>query len=339
MRLSELPRFPLANLPTPLEEAPRLSTALGGVRVLVKRDDLTGLALGGNKTRKLEFLLGDALARGATVMLTEGPVQSNHCRQTAAAAARAGLQCILVLSSPVDRPPVQGNLLLDALLGAEVHLVRDRAERAARLMQLAQACVERGERPYVVPTGGSTPLGVAAYIHATLELVHQLTERNQRPTHLFVASSTSGGTHAGLALGAKLLGEPFRVVGVAVEHDGEAIRHRVVNLANEAADLFGLPVRLDPEDVTVEDRWIGPDYGVPDAATIEAMLLAARTEGLVLDPVYTGKAMAALVGYARTGALQPGETVVFVHTGGTPAIFAQAGELASAIEVRDARAR
>ncbi|MCX2727120.1 D-cysteine desulfhydrase family protein [Thermomicrobium sp. 4228-Ro] len=328
MRLLDLPRYPLAQLPTPLEEAPRLSAALGSFRILVKRDDLTGVALGGNKTRKLEYLLGDALAHGATVILTEGPVQSNHCRQTAAVAARAGLRCVLVLSSAEERPSPQGNLLLDHLFGPEIHLVRTREERARLLEQLAQERAERGERPYVIPTGGSTPVGAAAYVRAALELVQQLVERQVHPTRLFLASSTSGGTHAGLALGTKLLGDPFRIVGVAVEHDAATIRERVVALANETAATLGLAVRLAPADVLVDDRWIGPDYGVPDASTIEAMTLAARTEGLVLDPVYTGKALAGLIGHARAGEIEPGETVIFLHTGGAPALFAQAGELA-----------
>ncbi len=335
MRLPALPRFPLAQLPTPLEEAPRLSDALGGVRVLVKRDDLTGLALGGNKTRKLEYLLGDALAAGATVVLTEGPVQSNHCRQTAAAAARAGLRCILVLSSADEHPSPQGNLLLDHLFGAEIHLVRTREERTRLLEQLAWKRAECGERPYVIPTGGSTPIGAAAYVRAALELAQQLIEQQVHPTRLFLASSTSGGTHAGLALGAKLLGDPFRIVGVAVEHDAETIRQRVLMLANETAEILGLAVRLASADVLVDDRWIGPDYGIPDASTIEAMTLAARTEGLVLDPVYTGKALAGLIGHARAGEIEPGETVVFLHTGGAPALFAQAGELARSLVTRD----
>jgi len=338
MRLPALPRFPLAQLPTPLEEAPRLSAALGSVRIVVKRDDLTGLGLGGNKTRKLEYLLGDALAAGATVVLTEGPVQSNHCRQTAAAAARAGLRCILVLSGADEHPPLQGNLLLDHLFGAEVYLVRSRAERAALLGQLARACAERGEHPFVMPTGGSTPVGAAAYVHATLELVNQLLERRLHPSRLYLATSTSGGTHAGLALGARLLGHPFRVVGVAVEPDGGAIHRRVVELANETAALLGFPPQLTADDVTVDDRWVGPDYGVPDARTIEAIMLAARTEGLVLDPVYTGKAMAALIGHVREGMLQPGETVIFLHTGGAPALFAQADSLAPSFTRKNAGA-
>ncbi|MCX7623766.1 MAG: D-cysteine desulfhydrase family protein [Thermomicrobium sp.] len=330
MRLVDLPRFPLATLPTPLDEAPRLGAELGGIRVLVKRDDLTGLALGGNKTRKLEYLLGDALQRGATTVLTEGPVQSNHCRQTAAAAARAGLRCVLVLSGSELAPPVQGNLLLDYLFGATVQVVRTREERAALLAAEARACAERGERPYVIPTGGSTAVGAAAYVQATLELVQQLVARNARPTALYVATSTSGGTHAGLVLGARLLGDPFRVIGVAVEEDGEAIRRRVAALANETAAVLGLAVRIEDREVVVDDRWVGPGYGSADERTVEAMVLAARTEGLVLDPVYTGKAMAALIGDARTGAFQPGETVVFWHTGGAPAVFAHAERLAPA---------
>lgn len=329
MRLAALPRAPLAHLPTPLEDAPRLSAALAGVRVLVKRDDLTGLALGGNKTRKLEYLLGDALAQKATVVITEGPVQSNHCRQTAAAAARLGLPCVLVLSSEQPAPTVQGNLLLDRLFGAEIHLVRSREERKRTLEELAAAARARGERPYAIPTGGSTPVGAAAYVRAAFELAAQLVERGVAASRLLLATSTSGGTQAGLVLGAVLLGQPSRVVGIAVEPDAATIRQRVAELANATADLLEVPVRITPEMVEVDDRWVGPGYSVPEETTIEALQLAARQEGLVLDPVYTGKAMAGLIGAIRGGEIGADETVVFLHTGGAPAIFAAADWLAS----------
>jgi len=331
MRLAALPRFPLAQLPTPLEEVTRLSHALDGVRILVKRDDLTGLALGGNKTRKLEYLIGDALAQGASLVLTEGPAQSNHCRQTAAAAARAGLRCVLVLNSPDPAPPLQGNLLLDHLFGAEVHLVRHRDERHAELEHLANLFAARGDRPYVIPTGGSTPVGAAAYVRAALELAAQLVERGVMATRVYLATSTSGGTHAGMVLGASLLGQPFEVIGVAVEDEAEAIRQRVAALAEATAELLGLEGRFPPEAIIVDDRWVGPGYGVPSEETLEAIVLTARTEGLVLDPVYTGKAMAALIGQIRRGEVTPGETVVFLHTGGAPALFAQAERLAAVV--------
>ncbi|MDW8060461.1 MAG: D-cysteine desulfhydrase family protein [Thermomicrobium sp.] len=340
MRLAALPRFPLALLPTPLEEARRLSAALGDtVRVLVKRDDLTGLALGGNKTRKLEYLLGDALAQRATVVLTEGPVQSNHCRQTAAAAARAGLRCVLVLSSAEPDPAVQGNLLLDHLFGATVYVVPDRLARRTMLQGLVTEYEQRGERPYLIPTGGSTPVGAVGYVRAALELATQLVEHGVAASRVYLATSTSGGTHAGLALGAKHLGAPFRVIGVAVEDDAPAIRSRVAQLANETAALLELGTRLVPDEVEVDDRWVGPGYGVPSPETLEAIVLAARTEGLVLDPVYTGKAMAALIGQARSGEIAGGETVVFLHSGGAPALFAQAEQCARAFRMGSTEAR
>ncbi|MBX6340898.1 MAG: pyridoxal-phosphate dependent enzyme, partial [Thermomicrobiaceae bacterium] len=211
MRLASLPRFPLAHLPTPLEEAPNLTAAIGGPRILVKRDDLTGLALGGNKTRKLEYLIADARRQGATVVITTGAAQSNHCRQTAAAARVAGLRCVLVLNSEQPEPPVQGNLLLDHLLGAEVRLVASREERGPTMERVAEELRERGERPYVIPGGGSNPIGASAYVAAVYELVEQLIQRGERPTRLYVTSSTSGGTHAGLALGARLASAPFQV--------------------------------------------------------------------------------------------------------------------------------
>ncbi len=331
MRLASLPRFPLAHLPTPLEEAPNLAAAIGGPRILVKRDDLTGLALGGNKTRKLEYLIADARRQGATVVITTGAAQSNHCRQTAAAARVAGMRCVLVLNSEQPEPPVQGNLLLNHLLGAEVRLVASREERGPTMEQVAEELRERGERPYVIPGGGSNPIGASAYVAAVYELVEQLIQRGERPTRLYVTSSTSGGTHAGLALGARLASAPFQVVGIAIEEDAAAIREVVAPLANATAEFLGVDARFEPGDLIVDDRQVGPGYGVPTEACLEAIRLAARTEALLLDPVYTGKTLAGLIDQARRGEIGPDETVVFLHSGGTPALFAEAERLAAAL--------
>ena len=331
MRLASLPRLPLAHLPTPLEPAPNLSAALGGPRILVKRDDLTGLALGGNKTRKLEYLLADARGQGATVVITSGSTQSNHCRQTAAGARVAGLRCILVLNASEPDPPVQGNFLLDYLLGADIRLVRDAAERDPAMERVADEVRRQGERPYVIPGGGSNPLGAAAYVAAVFEIVQQLRDAGWRADHLYTTSSTSGGTHAGLALGARLAGAPFDIVGIDIEEDAAAVRRVVTPLMNATAEFLDSDVRLAPDDLIVDDHYVGPGYAIPTDECLAAITLAARTEGLLLDPVYTGKTLAGLIGHIRGGRIGPDETVIFLHSGGTPALFAQAERLLPAL--------
>jgi D-cysteine desulfhydrase family pyridoxal phosphate-dependent enzyme len=331
MRLASLPRLPLAHLPTPLEPAPNLSAALGGPRILVKRDDLTGLALGGNKARKLEYLIADAREQGATVVITVGSTGSNHCRQTAAAARVAGLRCVLVLNAASPDPPLQGNLLLDHLLGAEVRLIRDASEREPAMERVAEELRRQGERPYLIPSGGSNPVGASAYVAAVYEIARQLDEAGWAARHLYATSSTSGGTHAGLALGARLAGAPFDIVGIGIEADAAAIRRVVTPLANATAEYLGADVRLAPEDLIVDDRFVGPGYAIPTLECLEAIKLAARTEALLLDPVYTGKTLAGLIDHVRTGRVGRDETIIFLHSGGVPALFAQAEELAPAL--------
>ncbi|HEX5504333.1 MAG TPA: D-cysteine desulfhydrase family protein [Thermomicrobiales bacterium] len=331
MRLDSLPRLPLAHLPTPLEPAPRLTAALGGPPIYVKRDDLTGLALGGNKARKLEYLLADAQRLGATTVITTGSTQSNHCRQTAAGARVAGLRCVLVLDAPTPDPPLQGNYLLDRLLGAEIRLVGGEAEREPALAEVAADLRRRGEVPYVIPGGGSNPLGAAAYVAAVFEVVEQLRAAGWVARHLYATSSTSGGTHAGLALGQRLADAPFDVVGIAIEDDAAAVRRVVTPLANATAEFLDAAVRLAPDDLVVDDRFVGPGYAIPTPECLAAIGLAARTEGLLLDPIYTGKTLAGLIDHVRTGRLGPDEPVIFLHSGGVPALFAQAGELGPAL--------
>jgi D-cysteine desulfhydrase family pyridoxal phosphate-dependent enzyme len=322
MRLASLPRLPLAHLPTPLEPAPNLTAALGGPRILVKRDDLTGLALGGNKTRKLEYLLADARRQGATAVITVGSIGSNHCRQTAAAARIAGLRCVLVHSTPTPDPPVEGNFLLDHLFGAEFRFVREEAERPAMMERVAEELRAQGERPYIIPGGGSNPLGATAYVHATFEIVEQLRAMGETATHLYATASTSGGTFAGLALGATLAEAPFRPVGIVIEDDAATTAGVVAPLANATAELLGGATRLAPGDLDLDDRFVGPGYAIPTAACLDAIALAARTEGLLLEPVYTGKTLAGLIGHVREGRLGKGDTAIFLHTGGAPALFA-----------------
>ena len=315
-----IPRLDLVDRPTPLAPAPRLSRALGGPRVWIKRDDLTPVALGGNKLRKLEFLLADAVAREADVVVTSGAAQSNHCVQTAAACNRLGLDCELVLRGDPDTP-LRGNLLIDHLLGARVHLepmeMDERNDAAARrASELAAA----GRRPYVVPVGGSNALGVIGYAEALFEIAEQASAAGFEPSAV-VCASGSGGTQAGLVLGAGALGKPFEVHGVSVRRDREALASRVADLASQGAAL----VRESPftaDEITVHDGYVGAGYGELTDGVLEAIKLMAATEGLLVDPVYTGKALSGLIGEVRAGRWRANENVVFVHTGGTTALHA-----------------
>jgi D-cysteine desulfhydrase family pyridoxal phosphate-dependent enzyme len=336
--LDRLPRLPLARLPTPLHEAPRLRAALGGEmrcpRILLKRDDLTDLALGGNKARKLEFIVGDALHRGFSALVTTGAVQSNHARMTAAAASIAGLRCALVLESDTAEPPLQGNLLLDNVLGAMVHFHHggndEDVERREQAMvdEVMQALRDAGETPLYVPTGGSNAVGALGYVQATRELVAQLDNTGVTAARLYYASG-SRGTQAGLELGAWLSGAPYRCVGIAVS-GGEAVkRERATRIAAEAAGLLGVLVDHDHLAMHTEQQYYGTGYGEPTPAAMEALALVARTEGVLLDPVYTAKAMAGMIDHIASGAIEPGDTIVFLHTGGSPGLFGHAERIAS----------
>ena len=321
VRLATLPRFSLATLPTPLHRARRFENVLSlrSPRIYLKRDDLTDFAFGGNKVRKLEYLLADALAADATVLVSEGAAQSNHARVTAAAAAIAGLRCVLVLDAR-HGAEIAGNLLLDHLFGAEVRVVPDKPARAAMMTQVGAELRAAGERPYLIPTGGSVPLGAAAYVAASLELLGQLAELGESPPRLYVATGSLG-TQAGLVVGARAFSAPFAVCGVAVEHPVEKLVADGVALANATADLLGLDERFAEPDIAIDGGFVGAAYGVPTDQGLEAIRLLARTEAIVLDPVYTGKAMAALIAHVRAGELDPDDAVIFWHTGGGPSVF------------------
>lgn len=327
-RLDRLPRVRLAHLPTPLDEAPNLSRALGGPRILVKREDLTGLAFGGNKTRILEFTVAEAIRRGADTIVACAFAQSNHCRQAAAAAARLGLRAVLVLGRGEKVDQVQGNLLLDDLLGAEIVRVdEDTLEGiAARAAEVTQALNAQGRRAVqVVLTPWATTLAAAAYVGCALELDEQCRRAGVVPKHVVVASS--GGTQAGLVLGSLALGRQWTVAGYTPIARPER-RERVAAVVNDAARLLDLDVQVTAEDILNEESELGPGYGKLSDGAVEAIRLVARTEGILLDPVYTAKAMSGLIRQIRAGAFQPDDSVVFVHTGGTPALFAYAAELA-----------
>jgi D-cysteine desulfhydrase family pyridoxal phosphate-dependent enzyme len=322
-RLKTLPRIQIAHLPTPIEPLPRLAAALGGPTLFIKRDDQTGLAFGGNKTRKLELLLAEAQANGASMLITAGAIQSNHCRQTAAAAARHGFECTLVLypptpqdAIPVDGEPATGNLLLDRLLGAQI-VWTQRVERDQALKEAFQAASEAGKRPYLIPYGGSSATGAAAYALAMQEFVTQ-----GQPVDWIVFPSSSGGTQAGLALGARLFNASARVLGISVDEDAGVLQQRVAGLANATADLLGEKLILQPQDILVNADYLGGGYGVMGELEQEAIRLFARHEGILLDPVYTGRAAGGMIDLIRKGFFRRGETVLFWHTGGSPALFA-----------------
>ncbi len=324
MLTDAVPRVRLGHLPTPLEELPRLTRALGGPRLLVKRDDLTGLASGGNKTRKLEFSVAEALRQGADTLVTLGAVQSNHARQTAAAAARCGLRCVLVLRGRAPTAAT-GNLLLDHLLGAQVIFSGDRTrEEIAAEVVAEQRGV--GHRPYLIPVGASDEVGAVGFVAALEELRGQLEERRLAIDRIVVASS-SFGTQAGLCVGAKALGFRPQIAGIAIDAGRSELQAGVADIARRTIQRLGLELSLAPEEVVAFDGYLGAGYAVMGEPEREAILLAARHEGLLLDPVYTGRAMAGLIDLIRKGEFGDQETVLFWHTGGTAALYAYAEEL------------
>jgi len=324
MLTDAMPRVRLGHLPTPLEELPRLTRALGGPRLLVKRDDQTGLATGGNKTRKLEFSVAEALRQGADTLVTLGAVQSNHARQTAAAAARCGLRCFLVLRGHAPTAAT-GNLLLDHLLGAQVIFsgARTREEIAAEVVAEQRGA---GHRPYLIPVGASDEVGAVGFVAALEELRGQLEEQRLRNDRIVVASS-SFGTQAGLCVGAKALGFPPQIAGIAIDARRSELQAGVADIARRTIQRLGLELSLAPEEVVAFDGYLGAGYAVMGEPEREAILLAARHEGLLLDPVYTGRAMAGLIDLIRKGEIGNQETVLFWHTGGAAALYAYAEEL------------
>lgn len=323
MRLDEIPRIHIADLPTPLDQAPNLAADLGLERLFIKRDDNTGLALGGNKARKLEYLMAEAQAAGTDVVLACGGPQSNHVRMTAAAAKRLGMACIIFMPRESVPERFEGNLLLDVLLGAELRflpnlgfagLERAMAQEEARLL-------EEGRTPYVIPIGGSTPLGALGYVTAVRELAGQLKEYGYDSADIVVALGT-GGTLAGIALGTYLFMPESRLIGISVVMSATAIRPKVERIAVNASKLILVDHEPGLERIEVYDQYLGEGYGIPTAECKNAILLTARTEGIVLDPVYTGKAMSGLVDLACRGQIGRDRPVVFWHTGGAPALFA-----------------
>ncbi|MDT3682777.1 MAG: D-cysteine desulfhydrase [Truepera sp.] len=331
MQLSRFPRRHYTDGPTPLERLPRLSAHLGGPNLWIKRDDLLGLAGGGNKTRKLEFLVADALEHGADTLVTTGAVQSNHCRLTLAAAVHEGLSCRLVLEERVPGSydaHASGNNFLFGLLGVEaVTVVPAGTDLSAAMQQVADEVAALGRRAYVIPGGGSNALGALGYVACAQELMQQSFELGLNVTHLVTASG-SGGTHGGVVAGMTGTSAGVPITGISVRAPRAPQEEKILGLARATAELAGSERPPTAADVAVLDDYVGEGYSIPTAGMVEAVKLFARLEGVLLDPVYTGKAAAGLIDLVRRGAFDRHDDVVFLHTGGSPALYAYQDVLA-----------
>ena len=330
MHLSRFPRVSLAHLPTPLEHLPRFSKHLGGPQIWVKRDDCTGLASGGNKTRKLEFVMGDALRSGADTVLTVGAVQSNHVRQTAAAACKLGLACEVLLEHRIEVASEvyasSGNVLLDRLFGAVLHEYPAASDFDTLLDEHAARIRDGGGKPYLIPGGASNRVGALGYVNCALELLAQANERGLVIDHLVTATG-SAGTQAGLVVGLEATHSQVPLLGIGVGAPQALQEQKVFDLAIETAAFVGAEGCVERGDVVANCDYIGEAYGVPTDAMNDAVLTLARTEGLLFDPVYSGKALAGLINLVGKGHFGEAENIVFLHTGGSAALFAYADQL------------
>ena len=326
MHLSHFPRLHFAHLPTPLEPLERISGLLGGPNIWIKRDDCTGLSSGGNKTRKLEFLMADAVERGADTVITQGATQSNHARQTCAIAAKLGFDCHILLE---DRTGYQdeayahnGNVLLDQLHGASISVRPADSDMDAEMEQLVQQLRDEGKAPYPIPGGGSNGTGALGYVNAAFELTHQANERSLRIDHL-VHATGSAGTQAGLVVGMEAMHSRIPVYGVSVRAEKQKQEDKVYDLAHRTAELMGLSPDLVARDkIVANSDYVGEGYGLPTDSMIEAVKMLASYEGILLDPVYSGKGFAGLIDLIRKGHFKKDENIVFLHTGGSVSLFA-----------------
>ncbi len=332
MHLARFPRRRYTAGPTPIEQLERLGEHLGGPTLVIKRDDLLGLAAGGNKTRKLEFLVAEALAQGADTLVTTGAVQSNHCRLTLAAAVHEGLSCRLVLEERVAdsyAEDASGNNFLYRLLGVEaITVVPAGTDLMAEMRKVADGLEAEGRKGYIIPGGGSTPLGALGYVACAEEMLAQTFDEGLRIDHV-VAASGSGGTHAGLVAGLVGCNANVPVTGISVRAEKAPQEAKILDLAQRTAELAGVRGSVPESAVTVLDEYVGPGYSLPTDAMVEAVRLFARLEGILLDPVYTGKAAAGLIDLVRQGRFGRDETVLFLHTGGSPALYAYQDTLLS----------
>jgi len=342
-RIHQFPTVPLAHLPTPLEYMPSLTRVLRGPKVYIKRDDQTGLAFGGNKARKLEFIMADVLEKKSDVVITAGGVQSNWCRSTAAAACRLKVKPILVLFKSPDSPVgTGGNLLLDRLFGADVRIVEigDGSEIDTDVLfhRISEEEKNHGRNPYIIPIGGSStgesmtePLGAISYTKAFLEILKEVDRRKIKVDYILLASG-SGGTQAGLVVGAKALGSSIKIVGISLSREKKPMQENISAIANETAGILKLDLTISPEEILVLDEYVFEGYGILTPEIAQAMEKVARTEGILLDPVYTGKAMAGLIDLVSRGFFRKNDGVVFLHSGGTPALFVYQDEILEMIQ-------
>jgi L-cysteate sulfo-lyase len=324
MKLTNFPRIQITHSPTPLEFMPRLTEALGGPNIYIKRDDCTGLGSGGNKTRKLEFLMADAERLGADTIITQGATQSNHARQTVAIAVKMGMKCEILLEdrtgSKVENYKKSGNVFLDHLYGARVQEVPGGTDMNAAMASLADELRSKGQKPYVIPGGGSNPIGALGYVTCAMELINQFNTRDLR-VDCVVHATGSAGTQAGLVVGLEGARSQIPVLGIGVRAAKEAQETNVYNLAVKTAELLGIPGSIKRESVMANCDYVGGGYGVPTPGMVEAVTLVARLEGILLDPVYSGKGMAGLIDLCRKGHFKKGENIVFLHTGGAVALY------------------
>ncbi len=330
MLLSRFPRIMLAHLPTPLEHMPRLSEHLGGPEIHVKRDDCTGLATGGNKTRKLEFVMADALEREADTVVTVGAVQSNHVRQTAAAACKLGLRCEVLLEHRIENPTEtyarSGNVFLDKLYGAIIREYPAGTDFDKAMQEVADEVKASGGSPYIIPGGASDRVGALGYVNCAMELLGQSNEQGLIIDHLVTATG-SAGTHAGLIVGLKAMRSDMPLLGIGVNAPKDMQEQRVFDLACDTADYIGAKGVVSRGDIVANCDYIGDGYGVPTKSMNDAVLLLARLEGLLFDPVYSGKALAGMIDLVTSGYFEGAKNIVFLHTGGSAALFAYADQL------------
>jgi L-cysteate sulfo-lyase len=330
MLLSRFPRVRLAHLPTPLELMPRLSAHFGGPDIYVKRDDCTGLGTGGNKTRKLEFVMADAVANNADVVVTQGAVQSNHVRQTAAAACKLGMDCEVVFEERVGEPSDaylnSGNVLLDRIFGANLRSVEKGTDMDAAMEEVAEELSGRGRTPYIIPGGASNSIGALGYVGCALELISQANDRGIVFDHVLHATG-SAGTQAGLVTGLKAMHANIPLTGIGVNAPSDVQEEKVYKLAVETAEHVGVPGIVQREDVVANCDYVGEGYGIPTKEMNDAIMLAARLEGLLFDPVYSGKGLAGMFDLIEKGHFKDASNIVFIHTGGVAGLFAYVDQL------------
>ncbi|MHA1221337.1 MAG: D-cysteine desulfhydrase family protein [Candidatus Heimdallarchaeota archaeon] len=319
--LDSISRIQHCLLPTPLLPMERLSEHLGKANIFIKRDDLTGIAFGGNKNRKLEFLLADALLKGSDVIITEGAVTSNHCLQTAACSIRLGLDCELVLSDSAIGDRITGNLLLNQILDAKIHRVTTSADRSVRMDEIAEELRDQGKKPYVIPTGGSNRIGILGYILCLKEIAIQSADLELYFDY-FIHASGSAGTQAGTLAGKKLYYNDLEIIGINVGDNRNELIANIKRIISEFENDWSLNLDIASDEIILLDQYYGQGYGVPNQQMIDAVKLVAKLEGIFLDPVYSGKAMVGLIDLVETEEIAPDSNVLFLHSGGSPALFA-----------------